>query len=86
MPLLRIRTRLTVLFLIVSSSSGQVKATNGDTLLGGEDFDELVFGHLVQAFKADQGIDLSQDSVATQRLREAAEVAKRELDGMKVSE
>ena len=76
---------LTTPLILLHVLNPQVKATNGDTLLGGEDFDELVFGHLVEAFKADQGIDLSQDSVATQRLREAAEVAKRELDGMKVS-
>jgi len=60
-----------------------VKATNGDTLLGGEDFDEVLLGHLVDSFKAEQGVDLSGDKLAIQRLREAAEKAKRELDGLK---
>ena len=60
-----------------------MKATNGDTLLGGEDFDEVLLGHLVKGFKQEQGVDLSADSLAVQRLREAAEKAKRELDGVK---
>lgn len=60
-----------------------MKATNGDTLLGGEDFDEVLLGHLVDSFKAEQGVDLSGDKLAIQRLREAAEKAKRELDGLK---
>lgn len=57
----------------------EVKATNGDTFLGGEDFDNTILNHLVQEFKKDQGIDLSQDKLAVQRLREAAEKAKCEL-------
>jgi molecular chaperone DnaK len=61
----------------------QVKATNGDTLLGGEDFDEVLLTHLMGQFKKEQGIDLSKDKLAVQRLREAAEKAKRELDGLK---
>lgn len=51
----------------------EVKATNGDTFLGGEDFDNTILHHLVSEFKKDQGIDLSQDKLAVQRLREAAE-------------
>jgi molecular chaperone DnaK len=56
-----------------------VKATNGDTHLGGDDFDQKVINWLVGEFKKDQGIDLSQDSMALQRLKEAAEKAKMEL-------
>mmetsp|Transcript_18909 Transcript_18909/g.33317 ORF Transcript_18909/g.33317 Transcript_18909/m.33317 type:complete len:686 (-) Transcript_18909:72-2129(-) len=60
----------------------EVKATNGDTMLGGEDFDEELLEHLLKEFKKDSGIDLSGDNLAMQRLREAAEKAKRELDGL----
>ena len=60
----------------------EVKATNGDTHLGGEDFDQILMGHLVSAFKKETGIDLLKDRLATQRVREAAEKAKRELDGL----
>lgn len=60
----------------------EVKATNGDTMLGGEDFDEELLEHLLREFKKDSGIDLSGDKLAMQRLREAAEKAKRELDGL----
>jgi molecular chaperone DnaK len=60
----------------------EVKATNGDTMLGGEDFDEELLGHLLKEFKKDSGIDLAGDNLAMQRLREAAEKAKRELDGL----
>merc|ERR1719258_1031223 len=49
-----------------------VKATNGDTVLGGEDFDEVLLKELVADFKREQGIDLSGDKLAMQRLREAA--------------
>jgi molecular chaperone DnaK len=57
----------------------EVKATNGDTSLGGEDFDQCILNHLVDSFKKSQGIDLSKDRLALQRLREAAETAKVEL-------
>jgi len=60
----------------------EVKATNGDTMLGGEDFDEELLAHLLKEFKKDAGIDLAGDNLAMQRLREAAEKAKRELDGL----
>jgi molecular chaperone DnaK len=56
-----------------------VKATNGDTLLGGEDFDNRVIDYLATEFKKDQGIDLRTDPMARQRLKEAAEKAKCEL-------
>jgi molecular chaperone DnaK len=57
----------------------EVKATNGDTHLGGDDFDERVITWLVDEFKKDQGIDLANDAMALQRLKEAAEKAKMEL-------
>merc|ERR1712157_344782 len=57
----------------------EVKSTNGDTLLGGEDFDNTLVDHLVDEFKKDQGIDLTKDNMALQRVREAAEKAKVEL-------
>lgn len=57
----------------------EVKSTNGDTHLGGEDFDITLVRHLVQQFKKEQGIDLSNDRMAIQRIREAAEKAKIEL-------
>jgi len=57
----------------------EVKSTNGDTHLGGEDFDQRVMGYLADEFKKDQGIDLRDDKMALQRLKEAAEKAKMEL-------
>jgi molecular chaperone DnaK len=57
----------------------EVKATNGDTHLGGDDFDQAVITWLVTEFKKDNGIDLSKDAMALQRLKEAAEKAKCEL-------
>jgi len=57
----------------------EVKSTNGDTHLGGDDFDQRVIDWLVAEFKKDQGIDLSKDPMALQRLKEAAEKAKCEL-------
>ena len=72
--------------LEISGGVFEVKATNGDTLLGGEDFDETLLQHLVKTFMQQQGVDLSKDPMAMQRLREAAEKAKRELDGLKETE
>jgi len=60
----------------------EVKSTNGDTHLGGDDWDEMLVNHLADQFKADNGIDLRQDRQALQRLREAAEKAKCELSSM----
>lgn len=57
----------------------EVKSTNGDTFLGGEDFDARIIAYLADTFKSDQGIDLRQDRLALQRLKEAAEKAKIEL-------
>ena len=60
----------------------EVKSTNGDTHLGGDDFDEIIMNWMVEGFKKEQGIDLSKDRMALQRLREAAEKAKIELSGV----
>jgi len=57
----------------------EVKSTNGDTFLGGEDFDNVLVNHLVSEFKKEQGIDVTKDPMAMQRLKEAAEKAKIEL-------
>ena len=57
----------------------EVKATNGDTFLGGEDFDMRILNYLIDEFKKDQGFDLKEDPLALQRLKEAAEKAKIEL-------
>src|SRR3954452_19103620 len=59
----------------------EVKATSGDNHLGGDDWDERIVTHLVKTFNASNGIDLSKDKLAMQRLREAAEKAKIELSG-----
>ncbi|MDR0316345.1 MAG: molecular chaperone DnaK [Treponema sp.] len=64
----------------------EVKATNGDTHLGGDDFDRRVMEWLIAEFKRDTGIDLGQDRMALQRLREAAEKAKIELSAMQTTE
>lgn len=59
----------------------EVLSTNGDTHLGGDDFDNKIIDWLVENFKADNGIDLSQDKMAMQRLKDAAEKAKKDLSG-----
>ena len=64
----------------------EVKSTNGDTFLGGEDFDMRVIEYLADEFKRDQGIDLRKDKLALQRLKEAAEKAKIELSSSKETE
>ena len=68
-----------VSILEISDGVIEVKSTNGDTFLGGEDFDKRVIDYLVSEFKRDQGIDLRQDKLALQRLKEAGEKAKIEL-------
>ncbi|KAB1206722.1 Heat shock 70 kDa protein, mitochondrial [Morella rubra] len=68
-----------VSILEISNGVFEVKATNGDTFLGGEDFDNALLEYLVNEFKRTEGIDLSKDRLALQRLREAAEKAKIEL-------
>src|SRR5882724_6605679 len=64
----------------------EVKSTNGDTFLGGEDFDVRVISYLADEFKKEQGIDLRNDKLALQRLKEAAEKAKIELSNAKETE
>lgn len=72
--------------LEVGDNVVEVRATNGDTFLGGEDFDQCIIKYLVDEFKAQNGIDLSQDRMALQRLKEAAENAKKELSTSMESE
>ncbi|WP_195572666.1 molecular chaperone DnaK [Paenibacillus sp. 1001270B_150601_E10] len=60
----------------------EVKATSGDNNLGGDDFDQVIIDYLVAEFKKEQGIDLSKDKAAVQRLKDAAEKAKKELSGV----
>ncbi len=64
----------------------EVKSTNGDTHLGGDDFDQRIIEWLIAEFKKDQGIDLSQDKMALQRLKEEAEKAKKELSGAQTTD
>lgn len=68
-----------VSILEISSGVFEVKATNGDTFLGGEDFDTRILNFLITEFKKTSGVDLTSDKLAVQRLREAAEKAKIEL-------
>ena len=65
--------------LEVEANTVQVLSTNGDTHLGGDDFDEELINHVADQFQKEQGIDLRKDAMALQRLREAAEKAKKEL-------
>src|SRR5258705_6008713 len=67
------------LYDVEGSRQFEVKSTNGDTHLGGDDFDQRVIDWIVGEFKRDQGIDLAKDPMALQRLKEAAEKAKMEL-------
>ena len=71
-----------VSILDVGDGVFEVKATNGDTHLGGDDFDKKIMDWMVEEFKKTEGIDLSTDRMAMQRLREAAEKAKIELSGV----
>jgi len=75
-----------VSILTLSQGVFEVMATNGDTSLGGEDFDTVLLNFLVSEFKKDQGIDLSKDPLALQRLKEAAEKAKCELSSAATTE
>ncbi len=72
--------------LEISDGVIEVKSTNGDTFLGGEDFDARVIAYLADEFKREQGIDLRSDKLALQRLKEAAEKAKIELSSSKETE
>ncbi|NVN11784.1 molecular chaperone DnaK, partial [Nguyenibacter vanlangensis] len=72
--------------LEISDGVIEVKSTNGDTFLGGEDFDARIIAYLADEFKREQGIDLRADKLALQRLKEAAEKAKIELSSSKETE
>ncbi len=71
-----------VSILEISDGVFEVLSTNGDTRLGGDDFDQRIMNYLIDEFKKENGIDLSTDKMAMQRLKEAAEKAKIELSGM----
>ncbi len=71
-----------VSLLEISDGVFEVLATNGDTMLGGDDFDQRVIDWIVNKFKAENGVDLRSDKMVMQRLKEAAEKAKIELSGM----
>ena len=75
-----------VSILEVGENVVEVKSTNGDTHLGGDNLDQRVIEYLVEEFKKDQGVDLTQDPMAVQRLREAAEKAKMELSTAQASD
>ncbi len=75
-----------VSILELGEGTFQVKSTNGDTHLGGDDFDQRIIDWLCDEFKRDQGIDLRQDKMALQRLKEAAEKAKCELSTVQQTE
>ncbi len=72
--------------LDVSEDTVEVKSTHGDTRLGGEDFDQTIISWILEEFKKDQGIDLSKDTLALQRIKEAAEKAKIELSSQQETE
>lgn len=74
-----------VSILELDSGTFEVRATSGDNNLGGDDFDQKIVDYLVAEFKKDQGIDLSKDKAAVQRLKDAAEKAKKELSGVLTS-
>ena len=75
-----------VSILEVGDNVVEVRATNGDTFLGGEDFDQRVINYLVEEFKKEQGFDIAKDSMALLRLKDAAEAAKKELSTSMESE
>ncbi len=75
-----------VSILEVSNELVEVLSTNGDTHLGGDDFDEVLIHHIASQFQKENGIDLRKDPMALQRLREAAEKAKKELSSLQNSE
>ena len=74
-----------VSILELDEGTFEVKATSGNNLLGGDDFDQKIVDYLVRTFQREQGVDLSTDKMAMQRLREAAEKAKCELSGTMTS-
>src|SRR6185312_9154763 len=72
--------------LEIGEGTFHVKSTNGDTHLGGDDFDQRIIEWIVDEFRKEQGIDLRQDRMAVQRLKEAAERAKIELSSVMQTE
>ncbi|MCK5787640.1 MAG: molecular chaperone DnaK [Chlamydiia bacterium] len=68
--------------LEISDGVVEVKATNGDNHLGGDDIDNILIDHVIDTFKAEQGIDLKKDPMALQRIKESSEKAKKELSGV----
>jgi len=72
--------------LEVEEGSVEVLSTNGDTHLGGDDFDEVLINHVAEQFKKEQGLDLRKQPMALQRLREACEKAKKELSSLQSTE
>jgi len=75
-----------VSILRLADGTFEVISTSGDNKLGGDDFDDLIIKYLVQEFKKDNGVDLSQDKMAMQRLKDAAEKAKKDLSGVTSSQ
>ncbi|AXI09503.1 molecular chaperone DnaK [Oceanobacillus zhaokaii] len=71
-----------VSILDIGDGTFEVVATAGDNRLGGDDFDQVIIDYMVQEFKKENGIDLSKDKMATQRLKDAAEKAKKDLSGV----
>ncbi|WP_010650943.1 molecular chaperone DnaK [Oceanobacillus massiliensis] len=71
-----------VSILDIGDGTFEVVATAGDNRLGGDDFDEVIINHMVQEFKKENGIDLAKDKMAMQRLKDAAEKAKKDLSGV----
>lgn len=71
-----------VSILEIGDGTFEVRATSGDNHLGGDDFDQAIIDYLVAEFKKEQGVDLSKDRAAVQRLKDAAEKAKKELSGV----
>ena len=75
-----------VSILHLADGTFEVVSTSGDNHLGGDDFDEVIMNHLVDEFKKENGVDLSKDKMAMQRLKDAAEKAKKELSGVTTSQ
>jgi molecular chaperone DnaK len=75
-----------VSILEISDGTFEVLATNGDTHLGGDDFDQVLIDHLLDTFKSDTGVDLTKDPMAMQRVKEEAEKAKKELSSTSETE
>lgn len=75
-----------VSILDIGDGTFEVVSTAGDNRLGGDDFDQLIIDYMVQEFKKENGIDLSKDKMATQRLKDAAEKAKKDLSGVTQSQ